>query len=201
LNSEESYTEKLRREMREQDARRFLDPTLEPGHQDIFLMYVWQRGKWKLVTHLRGKVTPKRVTMLRRRHRKQVADTDVVRMVELRVARLLGGAGTAPLLPPRRRPTALQLRTAKLAAKREARRLEKLKVTHTHIPFSIKWGKCYKCHRRSLWYVGFTHARSHRRVVQKCCTRHAWYDTSWIPALHREQIVCVQRRKDRRLAA
>jgi len=182
--------------MREQDKRKFQDPdNPEPSYE--YVVYVW-RKKWRKVADVERftKLTPAFLRRLRKKYRKQIADDEVMRVVEKRAAEFFGGAGNPPKffkpLTPKQRAA------AKKEARRIARQQKKLAAARTRkrIPYSTRWGRCERCTHRALWLVGFAHKKTHKHVVKKCCTKHAWRDTDWMPALHPEQIVCVQRRRN-----
>lgn len=188
-NAEKERLKRLRKEMREQDEQRFQDPEYRTPAETIFALLVWKNRKWKFISHTHGRITPKRVSQLRRKFRRQISDDSIVRLLDLRAYRASGG-GSAPQAPPR------SVRTTRLV-KQTAKVVEAVQVKRRRIPSSTRWGKCWKCSRRSLWYVAFTHRG--RRVLRKCCTRHAWRDQHLPPAA--KCVVVVQRRTDVRLAA
>lgn len=193
VSAEEARLLRLRRQMREQDERRFMDPTKEPDRPDTYVMFAWQRRKWIYITVLRGKVTPKRIARLRHKYRKRVAENEVVRVVELRVARMLGGAGAAPLAPPPSvRPSRLAKRNARIAKEQPVRVKHRRPNTDKHLSKCEYRKRGKRCSFRAPWFIGYTdvqHAR--RRIVRKRCARHAW-DNRFLPP-HAEQVVRVAR--------
>ncbi len=166
MTSEEERLKRLRKEMREQDERRFQDPDTRSSTETIYVLLVWRRKRWVFISHTHGRITPKRVSQLRRKFRRQIPEDSILRLLDVRVYRA-SGAGAPPQVPPRsKRPARLAQQSVAAA--------QAVIVKRRRIPSSTKWGRCWKCSHRSLWYVAFT-SRS-RRILRKCCTRHAWHD-------------------------
>jgi hypothetical protein len=190
FKAEEERLRRIRRQMQEQDAAKYLDPTRPMDRPDIYAMYAWRHSGWRWITVLRGKITPKRIARLRHKYRKRVKDTDVVRIVEMRVVRSLG-PGAPPQLPPRsKRPQRLakanrQLAQRVVVAPRRRTRTDPRLSKCEHRAS----GK--RCSFRAPWCIGYTDTRTRRRVVRKRCGRHAW-DDRFLPP-HAKEVVRVAR--------
>lgn len=182
---------RLRAQMRQQDERRFEDPDFRTQADTVYALLLWQpKGKrWKFISHTHGKITPKRISQLRRKFRRQISEDSIVRLVDLRAYRANGG-GSAPQAPPR------SVRATRLA-KQTAKVIESLVVRRKLIRPDKRWGKCWKCSHKSVYYLAFT-SRG-KRIIRKCCRKHAWYQQHLPPVA--KCVVVVQRRTDVKLAA
>lgn len=99
----DKYNADLRRQMKEQDQRKFRDPDVDRALARIYVLYVWRnmprRGHplwmvWALAGFARLKPTPKRVMCWRKRLR--IKPDEMVRVLELQTAQRTG-PGSAPV--------------------------------------------------------------------------------------------------------
>jgi hypothetical protein len=222
---------RIRKQMREQDKARFCDPdpTYDPA-TEIFIAYVWRADAWIPITWMRGRPTPTRIRRLREKHQRRrsratkgkIGRHETLRLVSLRVARLVGGAGNPPLPKEPPEGNSRNRRPIRGAGKKTSGRRfgGRRKTTYKTTPAAYKeerrrrpsqapgrLSKCdfvhrgKRCPHRAFWMVGFMDDKrsvGKKRVVKKRCTTHAWND-KFFPTTAR-QVVCIQR-KPRKVAA
>lgn len=224
LTAEGQRLQRIRRQMREQDKKKWRHPDADTPQ--ISIVYVWRNNEWIPITWFRGTVTPHRVDRLRARYRRKrskatrgrIGSTEIMRIVELRVARSQGGAGGPPIVAPQAKTKVKgrvipisrkgRLKSANRTVKKDPKPTNlgtRPKATRT----SGKLGRCdyvlhgNRCTHRAFWFVGFLNLRkpfAKRRMTKCRCFKHAWNDKYFPPM---KQVVRVQRtpRKARRAAA
>lgn len=192
LTAEGKVLLRIRKQMREQDKKKWKHP--EADTPQISIAYVWRQEQWIPITWIRGTITPRKIQRLRTRYvrrrsratRGKIGRKEILRIVELRVARRQGGAGKPPSSPIQAetgvRGTKLAIhpkqglktsaRGRKAEFKARARRLSQQRG---------KLGRCdwYQCKHRAFWFVCYRDAKKpfgKRKVIRRRCTQHAWKD-------------------------
>lgn len=205
LTAEGIVHKRIQKQMREQDKKRYRHPDADTPQ--ISLVYVWRNDEWIPITWFRGNVTPHRVHRLRMRYRRKrsratrgrIAAREIMRIVELRVARMQGGAGGAPISP-------IQAKTRVRGRVSGPHQISRLKTTFTGphkttnkttnyrrklTRTSGKLGRCdhtargNRCTHRAFWFVGGLDMRKpfgKRRVTRRRCFKHAW-DEKFLPPM------------------
>jgi hypothetical protein len=171
---EEQRLRTLRRQMREQDERRYRDPDAGNILRHVYVVYQWIREQWTLVQFTRHEPTPKRLD----RWRQRLKTDGVLRCVSLDVAWRFG-PGAPPHLPPTsirasRLHRANLTLVAQAAPEESVTRRVRAHASHGRCDYRI--GKPDRCTRKAPWYVGYLSARTRTRIVKERCTRHAWDD-------------------------
>jgi hypothetical protein len=131
LTREAAYHQLLKRQMRQQDKRRHLDPDYVPGQDTVYVVYGWcpTRTDWLLMGFVRGKLRVKRLPRVAKKVKARRLGIELLKCVEIETAARYG--------PPRRQDgLALQvvreLRGIDIDnAKRKARR-ERVRARRAH---------------------------------------------------------------------
>lgn len=212
---------RIRKQMREQDKARFRDP--DPNYdpaKEIFIAYVWREDEWIPITWMRGSPTPTRIKRLRDKHtrrrsratRGRIGRREVLRLVSLRVAARMKGAGAPPLERPPSPKVLLKGRLRRRKKKDPYRRnagrrkttyettyLDRVKNRRARVAGKLPrcdWTSSgNRCPFRAFWKVGYMDDKKkfgRKRVVKNRCTKHAWND-EYFPATAR-QVVCIERK-------
>ncbi len=188
----------LRKQMREQDLKRYRDPDENDPRRGIYVVYIWRevrvsRRQWFLAAFKWMTPTPARLR--RWRKKLKVRDNEMMRVVDLITAQRFG-AGAAPQLPPlSKRPARLRKQNRVLFKKEEAKTTYKKPRTHPSMTHCDYEGRGKRCSVRAPWYVGYTSSRTRRRIIKRRCTRHAWHG-QYLPEGARH--VVIVRREVRR---
>jgi hypothetical protein len=188
---EARYQDGLRRDMKQQDRRRFQNPDVDNGLKGLYALYVWRDEQWLLAGFSRLKPVPARVR--RTRKKLHIAPNEVLRYVELDIARRIG-AGNVPLLLVKALTPVPKTSRKRAKVPPPSPRVRKVRAEPSHSLCDYGKGLKYikRCPHRAAWHVAYSSAHGTR--VLKCrCTRHAWNDR-FFPAVAR-QLVRVVRSK------
>lgn len=191
---------RIRKQMREQDKKRFRHP--DAGKPQIQICYVWREQQWIPITWFRGNATHHKLRWLRKRYKRRrsratrgkIGRKDVLRVVELRIARFLGGAGGPPLGPFKdktggggTKPAIQGINVLKRAARGQKRGANPRGARLSQTGGTL--GRCdyQQCKHRAFWIVCYMDDKKQfgkRKTVRKRCTKHAWKE-EFFPATAR----------------
>lgn len=221
LTAEGRRLKRIRQQMREMDKKKWRHPDADTPQ--ISIVYVWRSEQWIPITWFRGNVTPRRVQRLRTRYRRKrsratrgrIAGKEIMRIVELRVARSQGGAGKPPIPPVEGKTKAKRgvypiqgkgrLKSSFAGRRKTTNKTTNLRSRATRVSGTL--GRCdyvargTKCTHRAFWLVGGLDMRKpfgKRRVTRHRCFKHAW-DEKFLPPM--KQLIRIERKPRKKVAA
>lgn len=214
LTAEGKRWERIRKQMREADKKKWRHPDADTPQ--ISLVYVWRNEEWIPITWFCGNVTPRRVQRLRTRFRRKrsratrgrIAGKEIMRIVELRVARSQGGAGKPPIIVLKAKIKAKRgvypiQGNSRLKGSFPGRRKTTNKTTNLRSRAtrnSGKLGRCdyvvrgNRCTHRAFWLIGGLDMRKpfgKRRITRRRCYKHAW-EEKYLPPM--KQLIRIERK-------